>query len=208
MTFSYRFLILLLALSLGNTLFAQEAEKPASEETKPEVKQESAKEEEELPPQEIKVGEGRLMLPVPGDWKKVKPRSQLVEVEFSIPEAEEGVGAGRMTIMASGGTVKDNLTRWIGQFRTAEGGAIEEVEPVEHEVGELKITTLDLSGTYRDMSRGPFGPATELPDHRMLGAIIPTDGEGTYYVKLYGPTATIEKAAEKFTEMIQGTEWE
>src|SRR5690606_20438001 len=132
---------------------------------------------------------------------------RLVEVEFSIPEAEEGVGPGRMTIMASGGTVKANLDRWIGQFRTADGKGLEEVEPAEHEVSGLKVTTLDLSGTYRDMPRGPFGPAMELPDHRMIGAIIPTDGEGTYYVKLYGPAATIEKVAEPFMEMIKGIEW-
>jgi gluconolactonase len=109
--------------------------------------------------------------------------------------------------MASGGSVEDNVARWIGQFRTADGNAIEDAEPVELEANGLKITTLDLSGTYRDMSRGPFGPATELPDHRMLGAIIPTDGAGTYYVKLYGPSATIEKVAEQFTEMAKSIAW-
>ncbi|MEX2168117.1 MAG: hypothetical protein WD851_02315 [Pirellulales bacterium] len=193
----YRLLAILLAFTICNPTIAQEPEAPA----------EANAAEEELPPQEVKVAEGRLILQVPGDWKQVKPRSRLVEVEFAIPEADKDVGEGRMTIMASGGTVEDNVARWIGQFRTADGQAIEDAEPEELEAGGLKITTLDLAGTYRDMSRGPFGPATELPDHRMLGAIVPTDGAGNYYVKLYGPTATIEKAAEKFTEMVKGIVW-
>ena len=193
----YRLLALLLAFAICGSNRAQE----------PEVASDAKAAEEELPPQEVKVAEGRLILSVPGEWKQVKPRSRLVEVEFTVPEADKGVGAGRMTVMASGGSVEDNVARWIGQFRTAEGKAIDDAEPKEFEVSGLKITTLDLSGTYRDMSRGPFGPATELPDHRMLGAIIPTDGAGTYYVKLYGPTATIEKAAEKFDEMVQGIVW-
>ena len=193
----YRLLAILLAFTIGNPIIAQETEAPADAKAA----------EEEVPPQEVKVAEGRLILQVSGDWKQVKPRSRLVEVEFTIPEADKDVGEGRMTIMASGGTVEDNVARWIGQFRTAEGGAIEDAEPEEIEVSGLKVTTLDLAGTYRDMSRGPFGPATELPDHRMLGAIVPTDGAGNYYVKLYGPTATIDKAAEKFTEMVKGIFW-
>lgn len=192
------FLMLSLAFTTYDRAIAQEPDAPAA--TK-------AADEKELPPQEVKVADGRLILQVPGVWKQVKPRSRLVEVEFTIPEADKDVGAGRMTIMASGGSVEDNVARWIGQFRTADGKAIEEVEPVELEANGLKVTTLDLSGTYRDMSRGPFGPATELPDHRMLGAIIPTEGAGTYYVKLYGPSATIEKAAEKFAEMVKSIAW-
>lgn len=192
-----RWLVLLLALTICDPIRTQEPEAPSDAKAA----------EEELSPQEVKVAEGRLILQVPGQWKQVKPRSRLVEVEFTIPEADKDVGAGRMTVMASGGTVEDNVARWIGQFRTAEGKAIEDAEPKEVEVSGLKITTLDLTGTYRDMSRGPFGPATELPDHRMLGAIVPTDGAGTYYVKLYGPTATIEKAAEKFDELVKGIVW-
>jgi hypothetical protein len=190
--------LLLLVLAICDRSVAQEPEAPAVT---------NGAEEKELPPQEVKVADGRLFLQVPGEWKQVKPRSRLVEVEFTIPEADKDVGAGRMTIMASGGTVEDNVARWIGQFRTADGKAIDDVEPAEVEANGLKITTLDLSGTYRDMSRGPFGPATELPDHRMLGAIIPTEGAGTYYVKLYGPTATIDKAVEPFMEMVQAITW-
>lgn len=198
----YRLSAILLAMLMCPLAYADETAKPEAD-----AEPKAAKEEKKLPPQEIKVAEERLMLPVPGEWKKVQPRSRIVEVEFTIPEAKKGVGEGRMTIMASGGSLKDNITRWIGQFRTAEGKPLEGVEPKEVKVGELKVTMVDLSGTYRDMPRGPFGPATELPDHRMMGAIIPTDGEGTYFVKLYGPEETMDKAAKKFKQMIEGIEW-
>jgi hypothetical protein len=190
-------LVTALSLVICDLILAQE----------PKAAVEGVASEEKLPPQEVRVADGHLLLQVPGEWKQVKPRSRLVEVEFAIPEAEKDVGAGRMTIMASGGTVEDNLTRWIGQFRTAEGKPIEDAEPQELETNGLKMTTLDLTGTYRDMSRGPFGPATELPDHRMIGAIVPTEGAGTYYIKLYGPTVTIEPAVEPFMEMVKSIEW-
>jgi hypothetical protein len=186
-----------LSIAICSCIFAQQPEVVADEKAA----------EVELPPQVVKVADDHLILQVPGEWKQVKPRSRLVEIEFAVPEAEKDVGAGRLTIMASGGTVEDNIARWIGQFRTADGKPIEDAEPQELEVSGLTVTTIDLAGTYRDMSRGPFGPATELPDHRMLGAIVPTEGAGTYYIKLYGPTATIEKAAEPFIEMVKSIEW-
>ena len=40
-------------------------------------------------PQVLKLADGQLALPVPGQWKVVKPRSRIILHEFSIP-ADKG----------------------------------------------------------------------------------------------------------------------
>ena len=42
-------------------------------------------------------------------------------------------------------------------------------------VAGTEVTLVDFSGKYLDQ-RGPFTPATECPDYRMLGAIIDLGG--------------------------------
>jgi hypothetical protein len=38
----------------------------------------------------------------------------------------------------------------------------------------------------------------------MLAAIVETPGEGNYYVKFYGPAATVERHAAGFQKMVEG----
>jgi hypothetical protein len=53
---------------------------------------------------------------------------------------------------------------------------------------------------------GPFagGPTVERPGYRMLAAIVRTPEAGNYYLKFYGPTATVEQHAAGFQKMIEG----
>jgi hypothetical protein len=64
----------------------------------------------------IELGEGKLSITAPAEWKKVQPKSRIIEYEFSTKSAEGDREAGRVTIMGAGGSVEDNITRWIGQF--------------------------------------------------------------------------------------------
>jgi hypothetical protein len=62
-----------------------------------------------------------------------------------------------------------------------------------------------MAGTYKDQ-RGPFAPAVNRKDYRMLAAIIETD-EGNLFLKFYGPKRTIaehEKAFRKMVEEMKG----
>ena len=161
-------------------------------------------------PQLLKLAEGKLQLPVPGNWKSVKPRSRIIQHEFSIPVAEEDETPGRMTIMAASGGLEANIVRWSRQFQTPEGKPLGEDATKVHEqkVSGLVVHQVDLSGNYQDKPRGPFGPTVNRPGYRMLGAIIPTTGEGTWFIKVYGPPATIDAAAKNFEAMIGGLVWE
>ena len=50
---------------------------------------------------------------------------------------------------------------------------------------------------------GPAAPAVERPKYRMLGAIIPTKGTGTYFIKVYGPERTMAENEKAFLAMIE-----
>jgi gluconolactonase len=68
------------------------------------------------------------------------------------------------------------------------------------------VTLVDIPGTYKDMPGGPFagGKTIERPDYRMLAAIIESPEAGSYFLKLYGPAATIAQHADGFRKMIEG----
>jgi hypothetical protein len=146
------------------------------------------------------IGEGKLALKAPAGWKKVQPKSRIIEAEFEIPAAKDDEIAGRLTAMGAGGTVEANIERWAAQF-TGEG-----VKPkVEKKtVGGSEVHVVDLAGTYKDTPGGPFagGKTVLREDYRMLGAIIVTKDAGNYFLKFYGPKATITENEKGFAALV------
>ncbi|MBL9090866.1 MAG: hypothetical protein JNL96_06555 [Planctomycetaceae bacterium] len=145
----------------------------------------------------------KFQLVAPADWESKEPRSRIVEYEFATPAAEgESVG-GRVTVMGAGGGVDANIDRWKGQFKS--DGAEVKADVKKQEVAGQEVHVVDIKGTYLDKP-GPFvpGPGTEMPNYRMLGAIIVTKGAGQYFVKMYGPEKSIAAAQPGFQKMIDG----
>jgi hypothetical protein len=150
---------------------------------------------------------GGMSLEAPAGWKRVEPKSGIVETEFSIPGEAEAEVAGRMTVMGAGGTVQANIDRWYGQFTQPDGSATKDKATSKKiNVAGCAVTMVDISGTYKDMPGGPFagGRAIERPEYRMLAAIIEVPDQGNYFLKFYGPTKTVAKHADGFRAMIEG----
>jgi hypothetical protein len=148
----------------------------------------------------VSIAEGAFELTAPKDWKRGQPRSNIIEHEFALPGEKKDQEPGRLTIMAAGGSVDANISRWLGQFADRKE---EKAEPKEIEVAGQKVLLVDISGTFRDQ-RGPFAPAVERKDHRMLGAILELgDKRGNVFLKLTGPSATIEHQAKSFKEFVE-----
>jgi hypothetical protein len=150
------------------------------------------------------VGDGAVTLTAPAGWTKKEPTSRIVEAEFSTPPAGGDMAPGRLTAMGAGGSVEDNVTRWVGQF-VGQGGAVAKPQRDKTSAGGAQIEVVDLAGTYKDSPGGPFaGGKTIMRDnYRMLGAIIQTKDKGNYFLKLYGPKATIDAAEKGFHEMVK-----
>jgi len=153
------------------------------------------------------IGSGAFALEAPEGWKRVQPKSMIVETEFSIPPAGEGEQPGRMTAMGAGGSVADNVDRWIGQFAQPDGSSTKDKAVMKTvKIAGCSVTFVDVPGTYKDMPGGPFagGKAIDRPNYRMLAAIIETPTAGNHFLKFYGPAATVAKHADGFRTMVEG----
>src|SRR5690349_11214026 len=79
----------------------------------------------------VELGEGKLTVTAPAEWKKVQPKSRIIEYEFATKSAEGDKEAGRVTIMGAGGSVEDNIKRWISQFSQPDGSDTKDKAKVE-----------------------------------------------------------------------------
>jgi len=150
------------------------------------------------------IGEGKLTLTAPANWTKKEPASRIVEAEFAVPPAKGDEAPARLTAMGAGGSVEDNVNRWVGQF-VGPGGSAAKPQRDKTSVGGANVEIVDLSGTYKDSPGGPFagGKTITRDNYRMLGAIIQTKDAGNYFLKLYGPKATIDANEKGFQEMVK-----
>lgn len=185
------------------------AEKAASQtETGSSTDSKQAKTKQAKPLKTVKadIARGLLNAKIPEAWKQQPLRSRIIEHEFAIPPVDGDKNAGRMTMMASGGTVKMNIDRWYGQFTQSNGKPTKDVSKVtEKKIGDLKVSIVDISGNFKESIGPPIRRKTvDREDYRMLGAIVQAKpfGSRAYFIKLYGPKKTMAAAEKPFMAMI------
>jgi len=153
-------------------------------------------------PQPISLGEGKLQLTAPAEWKRVEPKVKIIEYEFAAPASEGDEIDGRFTVMGAGGSIEANVERWYGQFQQPDGSDTEDkAKSSKKKVGGQEVHIVDISGTYLD-KRGPFDPGTKRENYRMLAAIITTESSGNYFLKFYGPAKTVADQKEAFMSLV------
>ena len=141
---------------------------------------------------------GALTLIIPEAWTQQKSTSLMRIAQFTVPAAEGDQEGGEYVVFYfgadQGGTVEDNINRWIGQFE-------EKGREVKRETGDSangKFTSLVITGTYKKPVGIPMmGKSQPAPGFRMLAAVIET-AKGNYFIKFTGPDKTVNAAAEDF----------
>jgi len=146
---------------------------------------------------------GSLRFRVPETWVMEEPQSSSFVRrlgQFRLPGPD---GAAELTVIQAGGTVEQNLERWYGQFGLTRGQA-EGAEEREIDVAGYRAVFVDIRGTYRP---GPMmlrpGQKASNPNYRMLGAIVETPGQLTFF-KAVGPDRTLQRHKEAFLEFLTG----
>ncbi len=148
---------------------------------------------------------GGLQWAAPADWTS-KGSTRMRAATYGIPAAagdsEDGECAVYFFGPGQGGSVRANMRRWLGQFRTPEGGPVDESASIEEtKVGEIAVTRLEVSGTYL-FKPAPFAPkVTPKPGYRMLAAIAQGPA-GPIFFKLTAPAKTAAKAEVAFEKML------
>jgi hypothetical protein len=133
----------------------------------------------------------------PGEWTKEKlPARSMRFLQFRLPAAAGDKEDAEIAIFKLGGSVKDNLARWKGQFRPAEG-KVSELKIAGHEA-----TMLDITGIYASPPFDPKHKGAKKDNFRLVGILL-TGPENPWQIKLLGPAKTVEKHKKEFDAWIK-----
>lgn len=153
----------------------------------------------------VTVGIDGLSSKTPKDWKEKQPSNRMQFKVFTLPKAEGDDADATLTVFffgpGGGGGVKENIERWKKMFKTAEA---DETKPDEFKVGDVKVTRVDLKGTYLFKAQpfNPDSPTEEKANHRMIGVVFESPN-GPYFMRLVGPEKTVAKHAKGFEEWLK-----
>jgi hypothetical protein len=148
------------------------------------------------------LAEGKVKFTAPAGWVRTKPLFGIVDHEFAVPAAEGDKAAGRFTATAATGSVQDNLDRWVAQFTQPDRVPSGERTVIKMiKVGGHDVHTIDIRGTYDDRAK-----RAKFDDYRMLAAIVPTKSPVSFFLKFYGPKATVAANEKAFMELVNSME--
>jgi len=146
-----------------------------------------------------------LAFTAPAAWTSRPPASTMRVAEFVVPRAagdSEDAEAIVYFFGGSGGTVDANIDRWIGQMQQPDGSASKDKARRETlTINGLKVTTVDLAGTYVAEVRPGAAERHNKPDFRLRAAVIETP-RGPYYIKMTGPAKTMAAADADFGKFL------
>ncbi|MGI9468920.1 MAG: hypothetical protein ACR2OA_17520 [Rubripirellula sp.] len=147
-------------------------------------------------------GEGKIT--VPADFKRVEPKSRIIQHEFQAKAGEgDDVKTARVTMMAAGGDVKANIQRWQGQFA---GGDQDARKTEEMKVGKWQVYVVDVNGNYAERVGGPFagGKVVNRENYAMVGVILEDPNGRKFFLKMIGPAEVVKANRKAFVGMAKG----
>jgi hypothetical protein len=154
---------------------------------------------------------GELKYKVPDGWIVEKPTSAMRAAQYRLPKAEADTEDAILVLyyfgQGQGGSAEANIDRWINQMQQADGHPSKENAKTEALiVNGLKVTTVDVAGTYTaEMSPGS-GTFNNKAGYRLRAAVVETP-KGSYYVKLIGPEKTVGKWDEAYSKYVKSFEF-
>lgn len=160
-------------------------------------------------PQDLNLGGVTGLLP--GAWTSQPPIGQFRLAQYGLPKSAGDTANSLLIIFhfgkGGGGTVEDNVQRWLGMMAQPEGTDVRTVaKRATRERTGLRITTLELPGTYQEKPFPFSQEVTQRPNYRMLAAIVETTNEGAdgpYYLRIVGPTKSVEAAKPGWDALIE-----
>ncbi len=143
---------------------------------------------------------GGLKFAKPAAWKTVEAKGDVRKAQFEIPSAK-GADAAECVFFHFGpggaGGVQANVGRWLQQF--AKEPAVKHAQE-QLVVNGVKLTFVLAEGTY--LTGPPFGEKVPKANSALLGGIIEAK-DGSLYIRLTGPAATVRDANKDFRAMLE-----
>ena len=143
---------------------------------------------------------GTLTFTKPAAWTDRAVASSMRVAEFVVPKTSGDSEDAEVIVYyfaGGGGSVDANLQRWTTQFQSTK-------DPVRTTatVNGLKLTTLDVSGTYVAEMRPGSAEHYNKPGYRMRATVVETP-KGPYFIKLTGPARTVDGSGAAFDQFLR-----
>jgi hypothetical protein len=131
----------------------------------------------------------------PAAWTSVPNANTMRKATYKIPKASGDAEDAELTVTAAGGGVEPNVKRWAGQFGNAEP------KTETRTVSGLKVTIVEIKGTYAS-GGGMMGGATTPKDKFMLLGAVVDGGDRQHFFKMTGPEKTVLAARKDFDSLV------
>jgi hypothetical protein len=154
---------------------------------------------------------GELRYKAPDDWVKEQTTSKMRVAQYTLPKTDGDPADASLVIYyfgsTHGGAVQANIDRWVNQMQQPDGSASKDKAKTETStVNGLKVTSVDVSGTYTAEMAPGSGRAHNDANYRMRAAVIETP-KGNYFLKLVGPTKTMGHWDQSVTDFVKSFEF-
>ena len=154
---------------------------------------------------------GELRSRAPEGWVTEKTSSTMRVAQYKLPRVEGDKDDGSLVLYyfgsTQGGTAQANIDRWIGQMQQPDGSSSKDKAKSETmTVNGLKVTTVDVTGTYTAEMAPGSGSFHNDENYRLRAAVIETP-KGNYFVKLAGPAKTIARWDQAYADYLKSFEF-
>jgi hypothetical protein len=141
----------------------------------------------------------------PATFVRVGPKNSARVADYVVPHADKDTEDAECVVMTfgrrHGGTVDENVKRWIDQFHPA----LTTPRRMNDDVNGMHVTFIEVAGTFignMPPSRQGVSTPAGKPAWRLIGAIVQAPS-GLWFFKLTGPDLTVRIASRPFEDMVR-----
>jgi hypothetical protein len=148
-----------------------------------------------------------LKYTAPAEWVSEQSSSSMRQAQYRLPKVDGDPEDAELAVFhfpGGGGTVQENIDRWVAQFQKPDGTPVAATIS-KREAHGIPITIVDVNGIYLSGSSAMMGETKPKPNFRMLAAVAET-ASGPWFFKLTGPVRTIERWAASFHSFLDAIE--
>ena len=146
-----------------------------------------------------------LTFTTPDGWRQSPGGSPMRVAEFALPRADGDAEDAQLIVYyfgGQGGSVEANIERWVGQMQQADGKPSTAVARKEiRTVNGLKVTLVDVDGTYVAETAPGAGARHNKPHFRLRAGVVETP-KGPYFIKLTGPEKTVTRWNRAYDQFV------
>jgi hypothetical protein len=146
-----------------------------------------------------------ISVTAPADWKNLGP-SGMRQGNFTFGPLEGETDSATVGIFYfgqnQGGSVSENVSRWLGQMTTPSGDLHSEAEVTKETYNGITVHLLSILGTYNASMGGPMSGNTVPKENYLMSGAIVEAPDGLVFFKLTGPIKTATQMNQQLRAMV------